>query len=174
MGTQLSRPGDAGRYPANTKSFLSRQIRMRCTTIEIAAKQMRVHDLPAFFVDVLYNHHRKYGRDLDIYFEPPREFFRLVNERPEDFPFVDSLIPILEFNYECFVCYIPPPHDIFIDHSIERLPSEYHVLAKTHDEFAGYQLERLWEPEFSIEDLRVSADLLGYANFDSFLSQLRR
>ena len=142
---------------------------MPCESVDAAAQQLEQQGFPPFFIDVLYGRQEQHGRDLEIFFEQPEEFYRLIKESPRDFPFAETLIPLRESNYEYFVCYVPEPHGLFIEHSIERRPEEHQVIGRTRDEYAEFELERLWELDLSEDDLRFCAELFGYKPIEELL-----
>ncbi len=147
---------------------------MLCSSPQIAAKLLSDHGFPRFFRDVVLRQHHRYGDDLDIWFESPDEFYRLLADEPEGMPFSDRIIPLHESNYEFFCCYVPPPLDMYIEHSIEWSPEDYRVVAETRNAYLEYELERLWSHELGTDAMRRCAKLFGYEKIDEFLSTCER
>jgi|GEM_PF-6600239 len=128
---------------------------MRCSTRETATKYLREFGFAAFFCDLVARcSAASYPDDLRSHFESPSEFFRLLNESPTDFPHPDFIVPIRESNHDFFVCYLRPPHDLYIEHSIEWAPDKFRVIARTHDEYLEYELDHLWFAELDVAPMR--------------------
>ena len=84
---------------------------MRSSNRSIAEGHLRKRGFADFFCELVSRRRGnvKYPPDLGAYFESPNEFFRLLNEAPNDFPYSDHIVPIHESNNDFFVCYVRPP-----------------------------------------------------------------
>lgn len=137
------------------------------------AKRLRELGFPEVFAEIVLGQHNKYGADLALYFERPREFYRLLAKNPDDFPFSQSLVPRRESNSDFFICYAPPPENIFIEHSIEWRSHQYRVIAGSFQDYLEYELERLWSCDVAEVDVRTIAAIFGYQPIDDFLERCK-